>query len=104
MGAGAVDEPEVLRDGVAAVHGGEHAVRSGLGGHVQVAADAGVAADNLEDIVAKVTRITGDESEAEDPGHLVVDAAQQVRESGDRGAGEGVTGVPTRISSALLGL
>jgi len=67
-------EIAVLFDGVSAVHGFEHAVGAGLGGDMEVPADARTIADDFEDVVTEVTGETGNEAESFDCGDFFVDA------------------------------
>jgi hypothetical protein len=88
IGLDAIEELEILLDFVAAVHEFEHAVAAGLSGDVEIAADARVIADDFKHVVAEVARIAGDEAEAQDGRHFIVDAAQEIGEGGDIRASE----------------
>ncbi len=87
--AGAFDEFEVGGGGVAAVHHFEEAVGAGLGGDVEVAADARGGGHDVEDVIAKIGGKAGDETEAREGGNFFVQSLQQFGEGGAffRGAG-----------------
>lgn len=81
--AGAGEEVEVGLDGVAAIHQFEDAVGAGLGGDVEIAADAWRCGHNVENVVAEVGGVAGDEAETRKVRKFFV---QEVEELGEGGA------------------
>ena len=75
-GAQFADDGFVFQRGVAAFHGGEHAVAAALDGQVQVGNEFGQVAVAFDDGVGEFARVAGGEAQAFDAGDFVHDAQQ----------------------------